>query len=179
MRLLKCSIISLHGLNLHFSTVIWDFKKFSVSQCNAAQSPAPYSRNSSYILMTNWLAAGLVLPHAAIIFFQLQEDMNKGNEERANYSEVDELPWMKMLHKLMHSNIKLMVSVILPPLRSTTLHFFFTFTYSRGTNVTKVNVQTVKNLYKVGNSSEMLASFYLVDPVSRLQQSMCLLALCV
>lgn len=48
------------------------------------------SRNSSYILMTNWLAAGLVLPHAAIISFPSQKDMNKGR--------------LTMLQRLMHTN---------------------------------------------------------------------------
>lgn len=54
----------------------------------------PYSRNGSYILMTSWLAAGLVLPHTAIISFQSQEDVNNGDEEQANWTGVKEWPWL-------------------------------------------------------------------------------------
>lgn len=76
-------------------------KKDSVSQCISVHSHlAPYSRNSSYILMTNWLAAGLILPLAAVISFQPKEDVNKGTRSERGMVEP---PWLRMLKELMHT----------------------------------------------------------------------------
>lgn len=42
--------------------------------------------------MTNWLAAGLVLPRATIISLQPEEEMNKGDEERRMETGVEGQP---------------------------------------------------------------------------------------